>query len=423
MKLKTYIIILLLIFFFGIISTFYISSIPVDNELDTVTVNDIVSDIKSGWKLIGNSDYPLPGLTYGIDYAVLDRKGALLAATRRGLSENENSAVRHRDTIITLMDAEGTILGKVLFYNDSNKHWEKFRCTLLTTFLLMSTLVIITSSIMLFLLHQKILKPFQTLKNFALNVAGGKLDIPLPMDKDNVFGAFSESFDLMRTQLATAQENERKANISKKELVASLSHDIKTPVASIKAISELMYLNASDSKAKLQLDTINAKADQINLLITNMFHATLEELKELKVTPAELFSHAIADMIHNADYRHLTETGTIPDCLIMADSLRLAQVFDNLISNSYKYADTRIHISFSLTDCFIIRIADYGPGVLPEELPLLKQKYYRGKNAINQQGSGIGLYISQYFMEKMQGSLQCRNTDSGFMIQLTLPLA
>lgn len=423
MKLKTYTITLLLLFLIGITSTFYISSLPMNNDLDTVAVNDISSDIKSDWALLKTSGYSLPGLSYGIDYAVLDRNGELIAATQRGLSESENSAIKHRDTIVAVTDSKGAVLGKILFYNNSTNHWESLRRTLLIIFLLMSTLIIITSFIMLFLLQRKILKPFQSLKDFARNIAGGKLDIPLPMDRDNVFGAFTESFDLMRTQLAKAQENERKATISKKELVASLSHDIKTPVASIKAITELMYLNASDSKAREQLGTINAKADQINLLITNMFHATLEELKELKVTPAELSSHELTEMVQNADYLHLTETGTVPDCLIIADSLRLAQVFDNLISNSYKYAGTGIHISFSLTDSLIISIADSGPGVLPEELPLLKQKYYRGKNAKNQQGSGIGLYISQYFMEKMQGSLRCRNIDNGFMVQLTLPLA
>lgn len=423
MKLKTYIITLLLLFLLGIAFAVYVFSLPADDQLDNIAVNDIVSDIRSNWSQVGNSEYTLPGLFYGIDYAVINRDGTILAATRRGISDDENSAIRHRDTIITITDTKNVLLGKLLFYNNAQKQQEKYKQRLLSIYLALSAFIFFTVSSFSYSLHKKILKPFHTLQYFAQNVAGGKFDLPLPMDKDNVFGAFTESFDLMRSQLAIAKENERKATISKKELVASLSHDIKTPIASIKAIAELMSVSVQEDKTKQQLDTINAKADQINLLITNMFHATLEELQELKVTPIEFSSHRILSLIQSADYRHLAVTDSIPDCLIVADPLRLTQVFDNIISNSYKYAGTDIHIHFELTDCLIIRITDNGPGVLPEELPLIKQKYYRGKNALNQQGAGIGLYISDYFMENMQGSLHFTLTNHSFTAELILPLA
>ncbi len=423
MKLKTYIITLLLLFLLGIACAVYVFSLPADDQLDNIAVNDIVSDIRSNWSQVGNSEYTLPGLLYGIDYAVINRDGTILAATRRGISDDENSAIRHRDTIITITDTKNVLLGKLLFYNNAQEQQEKYKQRLLSIYLALSAFIFFTVSAFSFSLHKKILKPFHTLQYFAQNVAGGKFDLPLPMDKDNVFGAFTESFDLMRSQLAIAKENERKATISKKELVASLSHDIKTPIASIKAIAELMSVSVQEDKTKQQLDTINAKADQINLLITNMFHATLEELQELKVTPIEFSSHSILSLIQSADYRHLAVTDSIPDCLIVADPLRLTQVFDNIISNSYKYAGTDIHIHFELTDCLIIRITDNGPGVLPEELPLIKQKYYRGKNALNQQGAGIGLYISDYFMENMQGSLHFTLTNHSFTAELILPLA
>ncbi len=423
MKLKTYIITLLLLFLLGIACAVYVFSLPADDQLDNIAVNDIVSGIKSNWSQVGNSEYTLPGLFYGIDYAVINRDGTILAATRRGISDDENSAIRHRDTIITITDTKNVLLGKLLFYNNAQEQQEKYKQRLLSIYLALSAFIFFTVSAFSFSLHKKILKPFHTLQYFAQNVAGGKFDLPLPMDKDNVFGAFTESFDLMRSQLAIAKENERKATISKKELVASLSHDIKTPIASIKAIAELMSVSVQEDKTKQQLDTINAKADQINLLITNMFHATLEELQELKVTPVEFSSHSILSLIQSADYRHLAVTDSIPDCLIVADPLRLTQVFDNIISNSYKYAGTDIHIHFELTDCLIISITDNGPGVLPEELPLIKQKYYRGKNALNQQGTGIGLYITDYFMENMQGSLHFTLTNDSFTAELILPLA
>ena len=117
------------------------------------------------------------------------------------------------------------------------------------------------------------------------------------MDRQNIFGAFSESFDLMREELKIARLHEQQANQSKKELVAKLSHDIKTPVASIQAVSELMSVTSTSSKEKQQLQIIHDKANQINQLISDLFHASLEELQELKVTPTLHQSQEIYQII------------------------------------------------------------------------------------------------------------------------------
>ena len=237
------------------------------------------------------------------------------------------------------------------------------------------------------------------------------------MDKSNLFGAFTESFDIMREKLKIARENERQANESKKELVASLSHDIKTPVASIKAISELMQVCSKDSKTVDKLIIIESKADQIELLINNLFHATLEELEELKVDSCEENSKIIADLIKKSDFNNLVSEFNIPNVIIKCDKLRLGQVIDNIISNSYKYSNTKITISSYLCDNhLIISFNDYGKGINKDELPLLCQKFYRGSNSKSKNGSGLGLYISKYFMNKMDGDLTLNNIVSNNVI-------
>jgi signal transduction histidine kinase len=255
-------------------------------------------------------------------------------------------------------------------------------------------------------------------------VAEGKLDIPLEMDKGNIFGAFTESFDLMRDELAKARENERIANQSKKELVASLSHDIKTPVASIKAVSEIMIVKSVDEETKRQLEVINSKADQINTLITNMFTATLEELQELKVTVTEESSTVLYEMLKNTDYNSRVTVSSIPECIVLADKMRLLQVIDNIISNSYKYAGTSIGVSANIKGkCLEMEFKDYGSGVSQDEIPLLFNKFYRAKNSAGKSGSGLGLYISKYLMKKMSGDIDCRNTGEGFAVVIKLLIA
>ena len=273
-------------------------------------------------------------------------------------------------------------------------------------------------------LERKFFAPFNKLQNFAHRVATGNLDIPLEMDKHNVFGAFTESFDLMREELRIARENEYKANQDKKELVATLSHDIKTPIASIMSAMDIMYVKANNEKEKKTIESVNAKLEQINTLVTNMFHATLEELQALKVSRSEIQSLEIPAIIGSADYENRVLPFSIPDCIVLADPLRLQQVFDNIVHNSYKYARTDIMVNANIDGGYlVINVQDYGVGVLKEEVPLLFNKFYRGKNAEKSDGYGLGLYISKYFMEQMSGSLGCASSGDGFTVRLMLKLA
>jgi signal transduction histidine kinase len=289
------------------------------------------------------------------------------------------------------------------------------RDRLLWIFLCVFTGTVATAAgIMVFFLDRTILSPFRKLEAFATRVAQGDLSFPLEMDRANRFGAFSESFDLMREQLATARENERLANISKKELVASLSHDVKTPVASIKIISELYQAKHGDIA---EMESITRKADQIDLLISNLFTATLEELKQLKVTPAEITSAELEEHIRASDYQKKIKPFTLPECVVTADSLRFRQVVDNIIGNSYKYADTDIEVSGGFDGAFfVLTVRDFGPGVSGDELTLLCEKFYRAGNAEGKSGSGLGLYLSRYFIDEMGGSLTLESRDGLWVV-------
>jgi len=74
-------------------------------------------------------------------------------------------------------------------------------------------------------------------------------------------------------------------------------------------------------------------------------------------------------------------------------------------------------------DYLVIRISDKGPGVKEEELPLIREKYKRGSNASDKDGAGLGLYLTGYFMEKMEGKLGLRNLNPGFEVSVYIRLA
>lgn len=292
--------------------------------------------------------------------------------------------------------------------------------------ILSATIEILLLAGYLIYIQKTVFHPFRSLKRFAGRVAGGDLDIPLPMDKHNAFGAFTESFDLMREALKTSREQEAEANKSKKELIAKLSHDIKTPVASISAVAELMQVSNldMDDKTLEQLSVIQSKADQINRLVSDLFHATLEELNQLTVTPTEQNSNVLCDILVAADYQKKADLNDIPPCCLVFDVQRLQQVFDNIFSNAYKYGGEHMEVKCSLNEnCFVINVYDDGSGVDDEELPLIHEKFYRGKNANSKHGAGLGLYISRYLLTEMGGSMHCQNTNGGFCVTISLKLA
>lgn len=395
-----------------------------DVRQDSVLVNEAVQAVQAHWdslsrgmkKESGRDAIEEPDNQTGLAYVVLDMEGTVLFRTGSGLSESVNMAVIHRDTILDVT-VDGQIVGKIIIENDSSQMFQEQKQRLIFGMLAAMLLQCGICIGYFVYMNRVIIKPFEKLKGFAQRVAGGNLDIPLTMDRQNLFGAFTESFDIMRSELQKARMAEAKANASKKELVAKLSHDIKTPVASIKAASEVGAALAESDRLRDNYAQIIRKADQINALITNLFTAALEELQKLTVTPGDVESGLLREMLESADYLHRGTVPEIPGCILYADSLRLQQVFDNIFSNSYKYAGTKIDVAVGKEGQWLrVCVEDYGGGVHEEELPLLKEKFKRGSNAEHVEGAGLGLYISDYFMREMRGELAVENGEHGLKV-------
>ena len=418
MKKHVFLIGLLLVFAAEVVTLIAFAAQSIDNAQDAVAINEAIQSVQKNWNTMETHTNQTD-----LEYVVLNMEGTVIFRTKEGLSESINAAIIHRDTVIDI-DVDGTIAGKMIVYNGSAQTIQDKKQA--TVIFLVAAIIMqcgLCIGYMIYLNHT-VIKPFHRLEGFAERIAGGNLDIPLEMDRHNLFGAFTESFDIMRAELKKARIAEAEANASKKELVAKLSHDIKTPVASIKAASEVGAALTSDEKIKDNYTQIIRKADQINTLVTELFTATLEELQQLSVTPTDIESNELDILLENADYLHRAIIPDIPDCLIYADRLRLQQVFDNIFVNSYKYANTKIDITLQRDDDNLaVMIEDYGGGVEAEELPILKEKFKRGNNAKNMEGAGLGLYISEYFMQQMQGQLDIQNGSKGLRVTVRILLS
>ena len=302
-----------------------------------------------------------------------------------------------------------------------------------------SLILLVGGYLVFYIFYRTQIKPIKELEEFATEISKGNLDIPLPIRSGNSSDSFTESFDLMREELKAAKEREIAAEQAKREMVAELSHDLKTPVATIKATSEVLEMiyrkKAPEGTGQAEKDDIlekigyiASKTETINRLVENVFRANLDDMEEVRINVGEHDSREIRRIFEGMkDYGKIILDNDIPECLVYMDRLRMEQVIDNVIGNSYKYAGTDIHVSFAEThigpssggaEQFIeITVKDSGPGVPEDELPLIVEKYFRGKNSAEKQGYGLGLYLVKKYMEKQNGGMDCYN-DEGFTVKL-----
>lgn len=322
---------------------------------------------------------------------------------------------------------------------------------MLTVLLVFWGMVTASGYTLITIMYYRLVRPAMDMQNFSSEIAGGNLDIPLPVRKSNLFGSFTESFDMMREQLKVSRDREIKARKANRDLVAELSHDLKTPVATIQAGCEVLDAQMLRKRESLaegdpvtlssgELDSmiekvsmLSDKASTINSLVENVFRATLDDMEEIRIETSEYDSKILLDHIKGLqEYGNIILENDIPECLVCIDKLRMKQVIDNVVGNSRKYAGTDIRVSFGMEEIsdmsgkkmrfLFIRIADSGPGVKPEELPLVSEKYYRGRNSSEKQGYGLGLYLVRTYMERQGGGYECYN-EGGFVVKLLVRVA
>ncbi len=374
---------------------------------DTVMVNECVKSIEANF---GNEEK----YNRSLKYVLIDKDGEVLFKTGDGLSESINEAIKKGDLILDV-DVNETAGLHVLIHNENAEKIEGYKNRMLLSVIAIALIQLALVFSYFLYLKKTVTDPFKKMSTFASRVAEGNLDLPLDLDKGHIFGAFTESFDLMRSELKKAREAEKKANDDKKETIAKLSHDIKTPIASIKSTSEIGYEITKEERTKEFFNLINIKSDQITNLADNLFHSSINDIAEIDVNPSQQESSEVDKLIRNADYLGKCGDFNLPQCSVFIDKLRLQQAFDNVFMNSYKYAGTDIKVSANIDDEYLILdIVDEGPGVKPEELPLLKEKYKRGSNSAEKEGAGLGLYLTDYFLSRMNGKLELKNTEPGF---------
>ena len=417
----------------GLLMFYSISKKTTYDKRDIVYYNDLLYQVQAD-------------IEAGISESDIEDKYGCVLTTNKDINDPKLASLYAEGAIILDVKANGEYIGKV-GWNDIKGNFNRTSEVFFRAAMVLWIAVLSCGYLLLLYMYIVFLRPIEELKRFATDIAKGELDKSLPIRKNTMFGSFVEGFDLMREQLKSSISRERQAEIARKELIQGLSHDIKTPLAVIKATCEVIELKFSrkledildkdDTEAAEYIDlidkvrSVSGKADTISSLMSDVMHANLEELEKVDVQPHEEHSTLIEDFLKNlTDYGKIILENHIHPCLVYMDKKRMEQVIDNIVGNSNKYAGTDIRVNFSQTEdipmadgskaCFIkITIRDNGPGVDKDDLPLIAEKYYRGGNSSEQTGYGLGMYLAKTYMEKQGGGMEYYN-ENGFVVELLL---
>lgn len=285
--------------------------------------------------------------------------------------------------------------------------------------IVMCTLTVFFMAMVFLYVYMTILRPFDKMKDYASEIAKGNFDLPLNYERSNYFGAFTWAFDSMRKEITRSRMAEREAIENNKTVIATLSHDIKTPITSIRAYAEGLEenLDTSQERRSRYLEVLMRKCDEVTALTNDLFLHSLSDLNMLQMKPEEFeLVPFLKQSIGEIATEHEDVIFRKPDIspVIYADKKRVNQIVENLINNSRKYAKTNITVSLTQSDDLVsIHFRDKGTGIPDEDMPFITEKFYRGKNSGNENGSGLGLYIVKYIAEQSGGSLELINHNSG----------
>ncbi len=300
--------------------------------------------------------------------------------------------------------------------------------------------LILTGILLTSWLNQGIIKPMISLKNAMMRIEQGDLETPATTLEKGEVGELFEGFEKMRVRLKNSEEEKIRTEEANKELIRNISHDLKTPITSIKGYVEGIMDGVADTPEKMEkyIKTIYNKAGDMDYLIDELTMFSKIDANQIpyqfhRMNVGDYFSDCAEEVgldLETKGIGFLYECDCDPGVEIYADPEQLKRVINNIISNSVKYkkdGDSRITLKVSLQDekYVLVEIEDNGKGISGKELEKVFQRFYRTDASRNskQGGSGIGLSIARKVVEDHEGSIWATGEEGvGLTIHFTLPV-
>lgn len=268
--------------------------------------------------------------------------------------------------------------------------------------------------------NKKILLPVKSLKDAVLKVSSGDYSVRIENNIRNEIGTLIDEFNAMTKKLEENEILKLEYEKNRKDLIANISHDLKTPITSISGYIDLIHEGHICDQEKLSkyLDVVKNNCDYMNNLIDDLFLFSKLDMQRVKFDFNNInISYYLDDIMEefgfifaedNQSFNYKNELDKTE--IVKLDSKTMYRTIRNIIGNARKYGgeDLKVNVTITKENEFIfISIKDNGPGIEKEHLKNIFERFYRvdKERTKNLMSTGLGLAISKEIVEAHNGSI------------------
>ena len=324
----------------------------------------------------------------------------------------------------TPIESDGKVIG-VMRLVVSLEAVDKGISNIIVFFLIISITVLIFSILVSTILAKNIVVPIKKLTIVAEEMAGGDLGVRSDTNSRDEIGKLAKTLDYM------AEEIQKREQL-KNEFISSISHELRTPLTAIKGwVITLDDSQTDKDTLKMGLNIIEKETDRLVNMVEELLDFSRLSSGKMTLNKKEVSIKAISDYIDvymsaraRRENKRLNINLDSENKKIYVDIDRIKQVLINLLDNAFKFteAEGTISISFcSVEGSLKIIVQDNGCGISKEDLPRVKEKFYKGKNAKSK--NGIGLSICDEIVKLHNGEIFIESEEGkGTLVTITLPV-
>lgn len=332
--------------------------------------------------------------------------------------DNQNTNYQIRPMFFTFSDGEEGTLFFITDVSDLKNMFKGFIITIIITTIL---IVIIISTLLNFLMSRSILNPIKELKKATKKIEDGNLDFEFFFKSKDEIGELCEAFNDMRLKIRESNRVKAQYENNRTELIANISHDLKTPITTIKGYVEGIRdgVAATPDKIEKYMGIIHTKVISMDKLIDELFLFSKLDTNSISFKFEKVNIKSYVDdwadelyfQLEKMDIKFQYKNNLISNPLSLLDREKLNRVKTNIIDNSIKHMDKEEKsISMILDENdegLIISIKDNGKGISSKALPHIFERFYREDMARNTVygGSGLGLAISKKIIDEHNGKI------------------
>lgn len=286
-----------------------------------------------------------------------------------------------------------------------------------------------------YLLSSALTDRIQILSRAAQSLAKGNLLVRVAVNGRDEMADLAENFNQMATQLQAAAEKQRQVENMRRDLIAWVSHDLQTPLASIRAIVEALADGVVDDPETEERYLLTALKDirALSALIDDLFQMAQLDAGGLPLdcgynSMRDLISDTLESFSEIASRRSVALQGDVEQGvdLVYMDAQRVGRVLSNLIGNALRHTPSGGYVevkAMTMDGTVLVEVRDTGDGIRPEDLPQIFERFYRGEKSRSRAtgGSGLGLAIAKGIVEAHGGEIGVTPLEIGSRFYFILP--